>query len=177
MFVFACYAAARPSRLLLGDKKRLVQRHFAAVVRQVSVCPLGCVGVADGDVIPGTGKGCSVLWPPRKVWSDDPYGQAMQIGIEAFEAAAEADREIGKAYKMTVESKLAEQYRSSMEHIDRPSNEAFPARDDEHADDQRDVERPLEDYGERVSEIEVCVPGEEEETPPVRRANQALRKV
>ncbi|HUT14750.1 MAG TPA: hypothetical protein VMY98_00715 [Anaerolineae bacterium] len=155
-----------------------MQRHFAEVVRQVSVCPRGCLGVADGDVISGTRGGYSIVWPPRQVWSNDPYGRAMQDGVQAFRAAAEADRELREAYEMTADAELAAQYLPSVEHAGRPLNDDYTrARDDECDDDQDDVELPPEDDGERPADIEVYGTYEEELSPPVRRANQALRNV
>ena len=49
-------------------------------IGRVSGCPDGCWGVAQGDTVRKMPGEWTVLWPPRDVRLDGPYGKAMQDG-------------------------------------------------------------------------------------------------
>lgn len=167
-----------PSRLLLGDKKRLAQRHFAEAIRQVSGCPDGCLGVAQGDTIPGGCGEWEILWPPREVWLDGPYGRIMQSGVEAFRAAAEVDDDLRRAYEATAEAGVAEEYSASFGVDDHQTEDDRPFPRDEQVDYEGDddewpqeIDPASEDWGGGPDRHDAP------QKPLVVRANQALRKV
>lgn len=176
---FACYSAALPSRLLLGDKRHLIQRHFAQVVRQVCGCPSGCFGVAKGDVIPHGRGGYKVLWPPRRVHKNDRYGAAMQQNIEVFRAAAEEDRRLRETFEKTVESGLMEDYLTSPESRAHEDDSNFrETTDGERPDFGWHTETALgEDKADPWDELDALREDEEEMSQPARRVNRSLRSV
>jgi len=178
MVAFACYEASQPSRLLLGDNRRLVQRHFADTIRQVSGCPRGVLGVSQGDTIRGANGAWSVLWPPREVRLDSPYGQVMNNGVDAFSAAAEEDKRLREAFNLTLEAGVAEEYNATIENSDRyVTDDHIFTYDQRRDNDEGDANLASESDRETEEEIEGRELDEEQQTPLVSTANQALRRV
>lgn len=178
MVAFACYTASQPSRLLLGDKRRLIQRHFADVIGRVSVCPRGCWGVAQGDTIPGRRGEWTVLWPPREVRLNGPYGQAMQDGVEAFRAAAQVDVDLYEAYQAIAEARVEDQYVDAPGYIDRRLDGGFfwPGEDFERDYDWEEEQWPPETGRADSEDVRGRDPRDLRD-PLVMMANRALRNV
>jgi hypothetical protein len=178
LVALACYEAAQPSRLLLGGKRRFVQRHFAEAMRQVGGCPRGCLGIAQGDTIRGDDGGWRILWPPREVRLDGPYGRVMQNGVEAFGAAAEVDDDLRRAYEATAEAGVPAEYDAALDNDARHVDDDYLLPDDREHGFEGDDDESSSEIGDETSEdYRVLDPDDERQNPVIKSANQALRKV